>query len=190
MFKIQVSERIVEHCKRQIQLYNFGQRRTANGTPEQQLTGIIGQCAIMEKFGLDLIDGADGCDDGQDINFKGLVVDVKTMGRTVDVRPDFVNNFISLQLRFNTDLYIFCSLNKRNNELTICGWIPKSEFLQKANLYPEGTIRTRTDGSTFKTFADLYEIKNRDLYDVNSFEELTKSIEDHYHKSGAEGSQH
>ena len=182
MFKIQVSQRIIEHCQRQIQQYNFGQRRIANGTPEQQFTGIVGQCAIMEKFGLDLIDGADGCDDGQDINYKGLVVDVKTMGRTVDVRPDFVNNFIALQLRFNTDLYIFCSLNKRNYELTVCGWIPKSEFLEKAHLYPRGTVRTRTDGSTFRTFADLYEIGNRDLYNVDSFEDLVLSIAEYYHK--------
>jgi len=181
MFKIQVSQRIINHCQRQIQQYNFGQRNIANGTPEQQFTGIVGQCAIMEKFGLDLIDGADGCDDGQDINYKGLVVDVKTMGRTVDVRPNFVNNFIALQLRFNTDLYIFCSLNKRTFELTVCGWIPKTEFLQKAELYPRGTIRTRTDGSTFRTFADLYEIGNGDLYDVNSFEELVSSISEHYH---------
>lgn len=182
MFKIQVSKYIIEHCQKQIQLYNFGQRRIANGTPEQQLTGIIGQCAIMEKFGLDLINGADGCDDGQDINYKGLVVDVKTMGRTVDVRPNFVNNFIALQLRFNTDLYIFCSLNKRNNELTVCGWIPKSEFLKKASLYPKGTIRTRTDGTSFRTFADLYEIENHDLIDVNSFNELVLSIAEYYHK--------
>ena len=182
MFMIQVSKHIIEHCQKQIQLYNFGQRRIANGTPEQQLTGIIGQCAIMEKFGLDLINGADGCDDGQDINYKGLVVDVKTMGRTVDVRPNFVKNFIALQHRFTTDLYIFGSLNKRNNELTVCGWIPKSEFLKKASLYPKGTIRTRTDGTSFRTFADLYEIENHDLIDVNSFNELVLSIAEYYHK--------
>ena len=123
-----------------------------------------------------LIDGADGCDGGEDINYRGLVIDVKTMGRTVDVRLGFVNNFIALQMGFNTDLYIFCSLNKRNYELTVCGWIPKSEFLKKAKLYPQGTIRTRTDGSTFRTFADLYEIGNEDLIDVSSFEELLSSI--------------
>lgn len=182
MFKFQVSNHIIEHCRNQIQHYNFGQRSVANGTPEQQLTGIIGQCAIMEKFGLGLINGATGFDDGEDINYKGLVVDVKTMGRTVDVRPNFVNNFIGLQLKFNTDLFIFCSLNKKNYELTVCGWIPKSLFLEEASFYPKGSIRTRTDGTSFRTFADLYEIENTKLINVNSFEELEKSISYYYHK--------
>ena len=113
MFKVKVKERIKEYCKDQIARYNFGMRSQANGTPEQQYTGILGQCTILDLLGKDLINGEDGCDDGEDLNFEGLSVDVKTMGRTTDVRPDFVNNFIALQMRFQTDLYIFCSLNKR-----------------------------------------------------------------------------
>lgn len=181
MFKIKVSDRIIKHCEDQISKYNFGQRHIANGTPEQQLTGIIGQCVIMELFGLDLIDGSTGCDNGVDITFKGKSVDVKTMGRTTDVRPYYVNNFLALQIHFNTDMYIFCSFNKTNNELTVCGWLPKSEFNKKAKYYPQGTYRSRSDGSKFRTFADLYEIANSDLHNVNSFDELTMSIAEHYH---------
>ncbi len=136
MFKITVKESIIQHCKDQIAHYNFGQRCVANGTPEQQLTGIIGQCVIMDLFGLDLIDGSSGFDDGVDILFKGKRIDVKTMGRTTDVRPDYVNNFMALQVSFNTDLYIFCSFNKKNDELTVCGWLPKSEFNEKAQFFP------------------------------------------------------
>lgn len=180
MFKVKVKDKIIQHCTDQISRYNFGQRCVANGTPEQQLTGIIGQCVIMDLFGLDLIDGSTGCDDGVDISFKGKSVDVKTMGRTTDVRPYYVNNFLALQIKFNTDLYIFCSLNKTNNVLTICGWLPKEEFKQKASFYPQGTYRTRSDGSKFRTFADLYEIANNDLHNVNSFDELVTSIQDYY----------
>ena len=177
MFKLKISQDIIQHCQNQIQQYNFGQRSTANGTREQQFTGIVGQCAIMKLFGLDFINGADGCDDGEDINDKGLIVDVKTMGRTTDVRDYYVNNFIGLQLRFNTDIYIFCSLNKNTNELTVCGWIPKEEFMQKADYFPKGSWRKRSDGSKFQTFADLYEIKNSDLNDVQSYEELLFQID-------------
>ena len=42
MFKIQVPNSIIDHCKELIKKYNFGKRYTANGTPEQQLIGIIG----------------------------------------------------------------------------------------------------------------------------------------------------
>ena len=181
MFKVKVKERIKEYCKDQIARYNFGMRSQANGTPEQQYTDILGQCTILDLLGKDIINGEDGCDDGEDLNFEGLSVDVKTMGRTTDVRPDFVNNFIALQMRFQTDLYIFCSLNKITEELTICGWIPKSEFIHKANFFPQGSIRKRTDGTTFKTFADLYEIQNTELYDVSSIQDMFNKIHDYYH---------
>jgi hypothetical protein len=33
------------------------------------------------------------------------------MGRTTDVRDYYVNNFLGIQLKYNTDVYIFCSFN-------------------------------------------------------------------------------
>ena len=90
MFKVKVKERIKEYCKDQIARYNFGMRSQANGTPEQQYTGILGQCTILDLLGKDLINREDGCDDGEDLNFEGLSVDVKTMGRTKDVRPSIL----------------------------------------------------------------------------------------------------
>ena len=42
MFKVKVKERIKEYCKDQIARYNFGMKSQANGTPEQQYTGILG----------------------------------------------------------------------------------------------------------------------------------------------------
>ena len=181
MFKLKVSDRIINHCKSQVANYNFGQRRFANGTPDQQLTGIIGQSVLMELFGWPLIDGSSGCDGGFDIVYRTLRIDVKTMGRTTDVRPYYVNNFLAVQFEFDNDLYIFCSLNKNNNELTVCGWLPKTEFCEKAQFYPQGTYRTRSDGSQFRTFADLYEIANSDLHGANSFDELVNSIHNYYH---------
>ncbi|MEJ2114238.1 MAG: hypothetical protein P8X62_11305 [Flavobacteriaceae bacterium] len=52
MFIIKVKEELIQHCTQQISKYNFGKRSQANGTPEQQLTGIIGQSVIMELFGI------------------------------------------------------------------------------------------------------------------------------------------
>ena len=39
----------------------------------------MGQCTILDLLGKDLINGEDGCDDGEDLNLEGLSVDVKTM---------------------------------------------------------------------------------------------------------------
>ena len=176
MFVIKVKPEIIQHGKEQVKKYNFGQRYTANGNQEQQLTGIIGQSVIMDLFGLGLVDGSTGFDEGVDIVYEGVKMDVKTMGRTTDVREGYVNNFIALQKGFDTNVYVFCSYHKRKRELTVCGWTTKSDFLKKAQLFKKGSIRTRSDGSTFVTKADLYEIANKDLNDVDSFDELKADL--------------
>lgn len=176
MFKIQVSDSVINHCNKQIAKYNFGQRHTANGNPEQQLTGIIGQSVVMNLFGLENVNGEDGFDDGVDIVFNNKKIDVKTMGRTTDVRRNYTNNFLKLQDYFQTEVYIFCSYNKTNKELTICGWIEKDAFVKKRKYFPKGTIRTRTDGSTFNTFADLYEIDIIDINDVSDADNLINQL--------------
>jgi hypothetical protein len=176
MFKIKVSERIIQHCKLQVENHNFGQRIQANGTQEQQLTGIIGQSVVMNLFDLDLVNGQSGFDDGIDIEFAGFKIDVKTMGRTTDVRRNYTNNFLKLQDYFSTDIYIYCSYNKTNSELTVCGWIDKPTFIKRRKYYPKGTIRTRSDGSTFPTFSDLYEIDIVDLNDVQDANDLKSQL--------------
>lgn len=177
MIKIKVPKNIIEYCIKQINEYNFGKRGYADGTKEQQLVGIIGQSVIMSYFDAGFIDGSKGFDDGKDLIYNNLIIDIKTMGRTTDVRDYYVNNFLAIQLKYNTDVYIFCSLNKKNYELTICGWITKTKFKEKALFYKKDTIRTRSDGTTFKTFHDLYELNNSDLNDVESIEDLKSKLD-------------
>ena len=50
--------------------------------------------------------------------------------------------------------------------LTICGWIPKKNFKELAKFYKKGTMRVRDDGTSFKSFADLWELENKYLYPV------------------------
>ena len=109
MIKVKVRQEIIEHCTDQIKKYNFGKRFSANGNKEQQLTGIIGQSVVSELLGFGLVDGSSGFDDGSDVNMYNLSIDIKTMGRTTDVRLTYTNNFLKLQDYFNTDVYIFCS---------------------------------------------------------------------------------
>jgi|ADurb_Met_03_Slu_FD_contig_61_940439_length_2597_multi_3_in_0_out_0_2 hypothetical protein len=172
MFKIQVRKELIDHCSLQVEQYNFGQRGYADGTKDQQLTGVIGQSQIAELFGEPWVTGEGGFDDGQDLLYKGLVIDVKTMGRTTDVRPYYVNNFVGLQKRYRTDVYIFCSYNKTNFELTICGWVTKKQLNDRSQFFPKGSVRKRSDGSSFKTFTDLYEICNESLNQVDSLNQL------------------
>jgi len=172
MFTMAVLQEIIDYCTAQAQRYNFGLRYTANGTKEQQLTGLIGQSVVMTWFGAGLISGEDGCDGGLDVLYAGRRIDVKTMGRTTAVKPYYTNNFLALQADYKTDVYIFCSYNKLKAELTVCGWVTKQELAAARRYYPRGTLRQRSDGTTFTTFADLYEIDNCALHDVTGVTDL------------------
>lgn len=172
MITIKVTEQVQSHCIDQVEKFNFGKRTDANGNKEQQLTGIIGQSVVMQLFGLDLVDGSTGFDDGVDLVFENKTIDVKTMGRNTDVRTSYTNNFVKLQDYFKTEIYIFCSFNKIKKEVTICGWIDKDTFVNKRNFYEKGSKRVRLDGTELTIFTDTYEIDNVDLNDVNSIEEL------------------
>lgn len=177
MFTIKVSDRLLEHCEQQIEQFNFGIRSCANGSKEQQLTGIIGQSVVTDLFGLGYVDGTSGCDDGVDLVYENLKIDIKTMGRTTDVRRNYTNNFLKLQDYFDTNIYIFCSFHKLKRELTVCGWITKQELAKNRKFFPKGTIRTRTDGTTFSTFSDLFEIDIVDLNDVSSLDDLKMQLQ-------------
>jgi hypothetical protein len=176
MFSVKVTNTLYEHCLRLVKAHNFGNRYTANGNEEQQLTGIIGQSVIMDAFGLGYVDGKSGFDNGVDLIINGKKVDVKTMGRTTDVKRNYTNNFLKLQDYFDTQIYIFCSYHKLKKEVTVCGWIEKSDFVLKRKLFPKGSIRTRNDGSTFTTFADLYEIDIIQLNDIDNFKSLQNQL--------------
>ena len=172
MFIVKVEQSLIDYCTNQVSKYNFGKRNTANGNQDQQLTGIIGQSALMQLFGLGQVDGKHGFDNGVDILFNNKKIDVKTMGRTTNVKSYYTNNFLKLQDYFETEIYIFCSYHKTKKEVTICGWITKEHFVLKRRYYKKGSTRTRSNGTSFKTFADLYEIDNKDLNNINSIEEL------------------
>ncbi len=126
----------------------------------------------MDLLGFGYIDGSTGFDNGADIIYNNIIIDIKTMGRTTEVRDYYVNNFLAIQFKYNTDIYIFCSFNKINYNLTICGWISKNDFTKKAKLFKKGTKRFRSDGSSFNTFHDLYEINNSDLNNINNIEDF------------------
>lgn len=147
---------------------NIANRGRADGNKGEQYVGLLGETIVKQYLGIDT-KFSNGFDGGYDLKYNGIKVDVKTMGRMVNPKPYYVNNFIAYQSDFKCDAYIFCSINKKTSELTICGWVTKDELLERANLYEKGTIRTRTDGSTFELKAPTYEIQNDRLNSIETF---------------------
>tara|TARA_R100001443_G_scaffold116433_1_gene136850 strand:+ start:1158 stop:1718 length:561 start_codon:yes stop_codon:yes gene_type:complete len=176
MIAVNIKESIITHCKDQISKYNFGNRKTFNGTKAQQFIGIVGQCVVLDLFNLPLIDGTTGFDGGEDLNFLDLKIDVKTMIRKTNVKPNYVTNFVPQQKEYDTDAYILTSCNTETKTITIVGWMDKVNFINKSLLYYKGEKRYRDDNTHFVLKNDLYEIKNNLLYDVFNIDELKRNL--------------
>lgn len=164
-FCVQVPKAIIEASKQYASSCNLGHRGDgSDGSQEQQLIGIIGQNMVAFLMGKNLMAGSTGFDGGVDCSIFGLNFDIKTMGRTVEPKIDFINNLIASQVQFSPDAYLFLSLNKISKILTFCGWLPKPELEHHATLYLKGTTRIRSDKTTFQMKADTYEIPNKNLH--------------------------
>lgn len=176
MFDIIVTQEQFDYAKRMVEEYNFGQRGYGDGNTNQQLTGIIGQTVFSDLTGEERPDGSTGFDGGRDFFINGKRIDIKTMTRKVPVRDYYVHNFIGYQRNYDVDYYIFASYNISNRTLTICGFIDKKGFFNTSVYYKKGSLRTRADGTSFRTFAPLYEISQTDLHPVNNIEDLLGGI--------------
>ncbi len=180
-FTIDIPDNVVDASIACCKAGNMGNRGDgSDGTKEQQMIGIIGQNMLNIALGLPLMQPGGGFDGGVDAYVNGLSFDIKTMGRTVTPRLDFVNNLMQSQTKFNVDGYIFASVNTNDNRMTVCGWIPKALFLERATLFEKGAVRQRKDKTTFETKAAMYEIANNKLfYQARSWDELLAGIK-HY----------
>jgi hypothetical protein len=161
--KFEVSAELKTKCWQHLKKNNMGQRGNADGDSEQQLTGLIAEVLVYESLLGKPYQFKTTFDGGLDFIYEGSKIDVKTMGRSVCSKPEYINNLFASQLNYEADTLVFCSLNKTDLVLEVCGWITKEEFLRKAKFYTAGQIRKRGDGTEFPIKAHNYEIANSDL---------------------------
>jgi hypothetical protein len=173
MLNIKLREDLCKFAWDTVNKRNFGNRSAgANGSKEQQYTGILGEAVIY-----DIVHGKlpEYNEAGTvDIVINGKKIDIKTMGRTVYMKPDYVHNFMGYQKDFPNDIYMFNSIVKNERIIQICGWLPKDEFFMKSSFYEKGEDRFRTNGTSLKAKAPLYEIKNKELNAVFAEEDVRK----------------
>jgi len=171
VYSVPIKQNIITYCKELLKTINFGQRGVSDGNYLEQLRGIIGQSIILNLLDMPKLEPC-GFDGGIDLIHNKKSYDIKSMGRNCAPKPYFVNNLIGHQKDYKVDRYMFLSLNRNDLMLTICGWIDKKDFFDNASFYPEGTKRTRSDGTFFNTKADLYELENSKLNQINNLQEL------------------
>ena len=170
---IKIENSLKIKCWEYLSKNNMGNRHSANGNKEQQLVGLIGEIKTKEIFDAKH-KWNKGFDGGFDFIYKGSKIDVKTMGRNVYPKNNYVNNFISFQKDFDCDYYIFTSLNKKTNELSICGFVSKEDLLDRSILYKKGEVRKRDNGTSFNMKADTFEIKNNQLEKIEKLLNINK----------------
>ena len=108
-----------------LQSNNIANRGEFDGDKQKQLVGLIGEFEVHNYLLGYYPEFKKGFDGGVDIIYKDKTIDVKTMGRNVDCQMHYVNNFVASQLKYDCDVIIFVSVNKKDNTFSICGWIEK-----------------------------------------------------------------
>ena len=170
MVRIKATPELIESLKNYLSIYNLGNRGVHDGNKQEQLIGLISECIVIKyltgKYP-NLRDKPNGFDGGYDIELKGIKIDVKTRGSVAYMQDDYMHNVFKVQVNHNADVFIFCNYNRKTDVVEICGWISKQDFLQKAVLYPKGTIRINKS-SRFTLKADNYEIENQHLKDIKT----------------------
>ena len=173
MVSIELTKQMKDFAWAVVSSRNFGQRELGgNGNLQQQYTGILGETVV------NLL--ANGCLPSYnefsitDLTINEHRVDVKSMGRNVAFRDGFVHNFVAYQKEHPNDIYIFTSVNRKASTVEICGWLTKPLFFERASFYDKGSTRRRADGTSFETFAPLYEIDNRLLHPICNRQDIAK----------------
>ncbi len=165
MIDLEVQEDMIIYSKDLVNKKNYGQRGIHDGNKRKQFIGVLSENMVRSFLKKDLMKMDDN-DYGYDIDYYDYKADIKAMERKIKPKQDHVNNILDIQMNHQADAFIFTSLNVKKKILTICGWIPKKEFKKKAQFFVEGTERKRDDGSSFKSFADLWELENKYLYPI------------------------
>ena len=176
MLKLKVRDEQISYVKNLLKTKNFGRRgdgskKYNNGNKEEQFVGILGEVVVADLFGQPRPGNKETENDkkgdgGVDLIIHNQKIDIKTMGRNCSVKDYFVHNLYGEQVGkyYKNNIYIFTSLNKQTMELTICGWVTKTEFFRRANFYPYGSIRKNPQKSfKVRSKKGLYEIRNNKL---------------------------
>jgi hypothetical protein len=175
MLNIKLREDLCKFAWDTVKKRNFGNRSIgANGNKEQQYTGILGETVIY-----DIVYGKlpEYNEAGiVDIVINGKKIDIKTMGRTVYMKPDYVHNFMGYQKDFPNDIYMFNSIVKNERIIQICGWLPKEEFFMRSSSFFDKGMKIDLDLMVvhLKAKAPLYEIENKELNAVSTEEDVRK----------------
>lgn len=178
MITVKVPELVLRQSVQVCQQVNFGRRGIDDGTKEQQLHGVIAQNALALAFGFPFVAASNMWDGGYDFEVGSQRIDIKNVTRNVTPKLEYEARVVTEQLKYNVHIYLFTSYNQKDNLLTVCGWLPKDIFLDRARIYERGDIVVRDDGTTFTCRLNTHQIYYYQLNRVSKdLEELKEDLE-------------
>jgi hypothetical protein len=168
--KIKVHQTIKAIAKHLSETIVISKREYA-GNEEQQYFGWIGELTVLEILEMHeeiirkIMSKNNVWDGGFDFVMEGKKVDVKTMGRSVDVKGEYANNLMEHQMKHDCFMYLFCSFNKTDDYLTVCGWMPKNEIKTYAEFHKQGDSidRGERNHTSFNAKANMLCVPMEDL---------------------------
>lgn len=144
---------------------SMGNRGSFDGNDRQQLFGLIGQIIISDMLNIERPKNEHQFDGGFDIVWHDMRWDVKVLIGTVPWKPmHHVMNVHARQVRYDCQGYIFLHYDSSAGVYSIAGCMTKDIFSAKAEFYPAGAQRPRTDG-TFMIVREggVYEVRQKDM---------------------------
>lgn len=133
--------------------------------PERHEVAKAGEIMVAEYLGAKRV-SEENVGSLWDLEFCGLLIDVKTKQRNFDSRPDFDAHVDGSQIEYPVDAYVFCSKNKVSGNLEMVGWQWKWDFDALCTHYPKG----HRDGA-FEERGDAYKLKHYLLRPIEGMRE-------------------
>jgi hypothetical protein len=163
---IPIDPKVKQTCQDFLTTHGWGNRGREDGTPEQRLFGLLSECMVYNYLFGHYQKITIGQDGGIDFHYKGLSVDVKSIGRDIWTQGYFTNSVYAMQMKSPAEIYIFCSVNRVQQSLEISGWC-YSEYLKKhGEFIKKGTYCERKNGKSFTARQDNYFIRNYELIPI------------------------
>lgn len=144
------SKELLQYCEEALSKNNMGQRKDqkTNGRYNHQFAGLICENVVRKLAGYPYYDGAQ-FDGGWDITYNNLRADIK--GTLLYNKPTIIDQFHvpKMQLKYPTQVYIFCAYVAKDNLVHTCGYIEKDIFLATSKIVQRGQVHEEPNGKKY-----------------------------------------
>jgi hypothetical protein len=162
MFTLKLTDEQKQSAWSFVQNNNIANRSEWNGDKTQQYAGVLAEIAFADVMKLPR-PIQNGFDHGIDFVMFNKKLDIKTVIRNVDFKYDYGCWVKTSQLDYETDIYIFSSINKKKSEISFIGLIKKELVKEVGILFKLGDKSLRKDGTSMTLGTSSYEVLSKDL---------------------------